>query len=166
MTPELLLFLLRLIGGLLLLAFMVAVFWAIRRDMALTAAQVSARRKEHGQLVVISSAEVPIELGTGYPLYPVTTIGRAPANVVHLPDSYASNKHAMISLRAGCWWLEDRGSRNGTLLNGQLLEGPTVVSGGDIIGVGRVEFKVEMERAGSGEEDTNSKHGRRKGRWI
>ncbi len=144
-TPEIILLILRLVAGTLLLLFVAALFLLIRRDMALTAAQVAARRRKHGELVVIAAEDVPVELGTVYPLLPITLFGRAPANTIHLPDSYASSQHALLTLRSGRWWLEDRGSRNGTTLNGQLLEGPTVVSAGDLIGVGRVEFKVELE---------------------
>jgi len=95
--------------------------------------------------VVITAGEAPPQVGHTFPLLPVTTLGRAPANTVHLPDTFASNHHALLTLRTGRWWLEDRGSSNGTTLNGQLLQAPTVVSAGDIIGVGRVELKVELE---------------------
>jgi hypothetical protein len=144
-TPEIVLLTLRLLGGLLLLLFVAALFYLIRRDMALTAAQVAARRRKHGQLVVVAAEGASVEVGTVFPLLPITSFGRAPANTVHLPDSYASSRHALLTLRTGRWWLEDRGSRNGTTLNGQLLAGPTVVSAGDLIGVGQVEFKVELE---------------------
>lgn len=135
----------RLAGGLLLLLFVGALFWLIRRDMGLTAAQVAARQHPHGRLTVISVEEVPLEVGTAFPLLPITTFGRAPTNTVQLPDSFASGRHALLTLRTGRWWLEDAGSHNGTTLNGQLLEEPAVVSGGDVIGVGRVELKVELE---------------------
>jgi hypothetical protein len=144
-TVETVLLVLRLTGGLLLLLFVGALFLLMRRDMALTAAQVAARQRPHGRLTVISVEEVPLEVGTAFPLLPITTFGRAPTNTIQLPDSFSSGRHALLTLRMGRWWLEDAGSRNGTTLNGQLLEEPTVVSGGDVIGVGRVEFKVELE---------------------
>lgn len=145
MTADLVLLVLRLLAAFLLLLFVAALFWLIRRDMALTATQVAARRRKHGQLVVVATEDVPIPVGTAYPLLPITSFGRAPANTVHLPDSFASSHHALLTLRSGRWWLEDRASRNGTALNGRLLDGSTVVSAGDLIGVGRVEFKVELE---------------------
>jgi uncharacterized iron-regulated membrane protein len=145
MTPETILLALRLLAAILLLVFVGVLFWSIRRDMALMATQVAARRRKHGQLVVISVEDLPIKVGATYPLLPITSFGRAPANTVHLPDTFASGRHALLTLRSGRWWLEDRASRNGTTLNGQLLDGPTVVSAGDLIGVGRVEFKVELE---------------------
>ena len=145
MSLEVLLFVIRLAGALCLVGFVVLVFQTIRSDMRLTAVQVESRQKSYGQLVVIGAEDVALEPGTTFPLLPVTTFGRAPANTAFLPDSFASNHHALLTLRSGRWWLEDRESRNGTTLNGQLLDGPTVVSAGDVIGVGRVELKVELE---------------------
>jgi hypothetical protein len=34
---------------------------------------------------------------------PLTRLGRAPTNTVHLPDSFASNEHAIIAYRSGNW---------------------------------------------------------------
>jgi hypothetical protein len=144
-TTEALLFILRIASGLLLLGFVLAVFLAIRHDTRLTAAQVAAQGQGHGRLVVTDSGGLPASLGTVYQLLPVTTIGRAPTNTIQLPDSFASTHHALLALRSGQWWLEDRDSRNGTLLNGQPLTGPAVVSAGDVIGIGRIEFKVELD---------------------
>lgn len=145
MAPEIVLFLLRILGSIVLLGFVAVIFLTIRRDMMLAATQASAQRKSHGQLVVISVRDVPLEIGIAFPLLPITTIGRAPANTVHLPDSFASTHHALVALRAGQWWLEDRDSRNSTLLNDQPVTVPTVISAGDIIGVGRVQLKLELD---------------------
>jgi hypothetical protein len=144
-TTELLLFILRIVSGLILLSFVLVLFLTIRRDMRLAATQVAAQRQGHGRLVVTDSGGLPLVVDTGYPLLPVTTIGRAPTNTIQLPDTFASSHHALLALRSGQWWLEDRESRNGTLLNGQPLGGPTVVSGGDVIGVGRVALRVELD---------------------
>jgi hypothetical protein len=144
-TTEILLFILRIASGLLLLGFVLIMFLAIRRDTRLAATQVAAQSQGHGRLVVTDSGGLPVTSDMTYPLLPVTTIGRAPTNTVQLPDSFASTHHALLALRSGQWWLEDRESRNGTLLNGQPLTGPTVVSAGDVIGIGRIELKVELD---------------------
>ena len=34
-----------------------------------------------------------------------------------ISDPYASGEHSLVAWRSGQWWLEDRDSRNGTLLN-------------------------------------------------
>ena len=145
MTIETLLFMLRIAAGLILISFLLILFLTIRGDMRVAAAQVAAQRQGHGRLVVTDSGGLPVAVDTGYPLFPITTIGRAPTNTIQLPDTFASSHHALLALRGGQWWLEDRESRNGTLLNGQPLTSPTVVSAGDVIRVGRVALKVELD---------------------
>jgi pSer/pThr/pTyr-binding forkhead associated (FHA) protein len=82
-------------------------------------------------------------VGTVFPLRTVNSLGRSPANTVVIPDTYASSQHALLAQREGQWWLEDRNSRNGTLLNGGRIEEPTIVSSGDLIGVGRTQLRLE-----------------------
>jgi pSer/pThr/pTyr-binding forkhead associated (FHA) protein len=62
-----------------------------------------------------------------------------------VPDTFASAEHALISWRGGQWWLEDLGSRNGTRLNDETVTAPTVLSAGDVISIGQVKLKVEIE---------------------
>jgi hypothetical protein len=144
-TPEILLFALRLLGGLLLLLFAAALLRTIRQDMSLAASQVASRHHARGRLVIVTAGDSSLEVGQTFALLPVTSLGRAPSNTVHLADTYASNDHGLLSLRSGRWWLEDLGSSNGTTLNDQLLAAPAVVSSGDLIGIGRVTLKVEFE---------------------
>jgi pSer/pThr/pTyr-binding forkhead associated (FHA) protein len=82
-------------------------------------------------------------IGTVFPLRAVTSIGRSPNNTIIIPDTYASSQHALLTQREGQWWLEDRNSRNGTMLNGRRIDDPTVVSSGDVLGVGRTKLKLE-----------------------
>ncbi len=72
-------------------------------------------------------------------------VGRAPTNTATLPDETASLEHALLHLRDGQWWLEDLDSRNGTRLNDAPVRDPAPVVPGDIISVGRVKLKVELE---------------------
>lgn len=144
MTPELVLFLFRILSGLLLLAFLAGISWLIVRDMQVTAAAMAEQERPFGRLRIISNEADSPPLDTTYPLLPITSIGRAASNTVVLPDGYASADHALITRRQGQWWLEDRGSRNGTLLNDALLEETAVISSGDIIAVGGTQLKLEL----------------------
>jgi hypothetical protein len=70
-----------------------------------------------------------------YPLkVGLNTIGRLPDNDVVLQDPYVSRRHCAILVHAtdGCE-LHDIASKNGTLLNGQPLTGPTPLVSGDEI---------------------------------
>ncbi|MEJ7764726.1 MAG: FHA domain-containing protein [Acidimicrobiales bacterium] len=71
------------------------------------------------------------------------TLGRAPGCSVLLDDPTVSSRHARLSPSGGRLLVEDLGSRNGTLLNGQRLDGPTELSVGDRLLVGpNVELEV------------------------
>jgi hypothetical protein len=143
---DILLLVLRLLLAGLLYAFLGAVFLILWRDFRHAPShRAAAQPKTH--LIVLQVAEDDAHqppIGTVFPLRPVTSIGRAPSNTVVIPDTYASSQHALLTLREGQWWLEDQHSRNGTTLNGRLIESPTVVSVGDIIGVGRTQLKFEV----------------------
>jgi pSer/pThr/pTyr-binding forkhead associated (FHA) protein len=56
--------------------------------------------------------------GTELELKDTISIGRDPANDVVLESSAISRDHAAVTLQGGRWYLEDRGSFNGTYLNG------------------------------------------------
>jgi pSer/pThr/pTyr-binding forkhead associated (FHA) protein len=56
--------------------------------------------------------------GTEHELKEPLTIGRGPQNDLTIPSSAVSRKHAAIVQREDRWYVEDRGSYNGTFLNG------------------------------------------------
>ncbi|HUX77518.1 MAG TPA: FHA domain-containing protein [Anaerolineae bacterium] len=141
---DILLLALRVLLAVLLYAFLAAVLAMLWHDLrqAMTSREIA---RPSGRLVVLQTADEALAIDTAFPLQPVTSIGRSPANTVSIPEPYASAQHMLLTLREGQWWLEDRGSRNGTLLNGTRITGPTVVSAGDIISVGRTQLKLELD---------------------
>lgn len=145
MPQDALLLALRLLASALLLIFFGIVILLLWRDLHVARAEVETRTRQRGRLVIIGVEEGNLPIGKSYPLLPLTSLGRSPTNTVILEDSFASAEHALITLRDGQWWLEDRGSSNGTLLNGYLVEEPVVLSAGDIITIGRVTLKLELE---------------------
>jgi pSer/pThr/pTyr-binding forkhead associated (FHA) protein len=68
----------------------------------------------------------------------VNLLGRANDNTLTLPETTVSAYHARISFRQGTWWLEDLGSRNGTIINDIPVVEPTIVIFGDEIHLGSV----------------------------
>jgi len=145
MSLDVILFILRVVAGLLLLAFIGAMFWLMWRDYRAVSDEVATRTRRQGRLVVTRANNARYKQGTAFPLLPMTSIGRAPTNTIVLDDSFASVDHATLTLRGGKWWLEDRNSSNGTLLNGYRIEEPVVLSTGDLIVIGQVELKLELE---------------------
>ena len=162
MTPELLLFGVRLALALALYVFLAAVVYVVWRDLRAATATAGARQRRLGRLVVLDGAAgstagdghgltaalLPEAGGTpvaAYPLLPVTSLGRAPTNTAALSDETASLEHALLTLRNGQWWLEDLGSRNGTAVNGAKIDQPVVVTAGDVIGIGRLRLVLELD---------------------
>jgi serine phosphatase RsbU (regulator of sigma subunit) len=93
--------------------------------------------------------------------YPLLTFGRASSNEVVIPDPSLSRRHARLRWQDGAGLLEDLGSHNGTLLNGQRITGTHPISPGDRITVGRVTIQVEAVQAVSPQdaEDPDSDSG-------
>lgn len=72
------------------------------------------------------------------------TIGRAEDNQICLNcDVYASSHHAEITFDGEAFWLNDLGSRNGTIRNGEIVDKPVRISCGDVITIGRVHLQAE-----------------------
>jgi len=141
---DILIFIVRLLFSVMLYVFLGALFFLLWRDMkAATRHQVAdAARERPGQLRVLHGCDGVSE-GSIIRLVPFTTIGRSDSNTITISDPYASGEHALVAWRSGQWWLEDRDSRNGTLLNEIPVEEALIISHGDVIGVGQMQFKFE-----------------------
>jgi len=64
------------------------------------------------------------------------SIGRDPKQDVCLDDRTVSRSHAVVMLRGGAWYVTDRGSHNGVLLNGRHVMDARLTHG-DRIGIGK-----------------------------
>ncbi|MCA9884588.1 MAG: FHA domain-containing protein [Anaerolineae bacterium] len=146
MEIDIVLFLLRIASTIALLAFVAAVFIVLLREYRRTIDQTQAYRRQYGRLVTLTTIEGNmLETGQSYPLLPLTSLGRSPTNAVVIVDDFASSEHALIALRNNQWWLEDRNSRNGTSLNGERIDGPIIITHGDVVGIGNFGFRLELE---------------------
>lgn len=146
MTLDLVLFILRLLSGSLLIALLGAILFVLWRDFRAVAQATGVTRRVYGKLLrLIDVDEQYAPTGDTYPLRPLTTFGRSPTNSIVLADDFASSEHATITLRDGRWWLEDRNSRNGTLLNGEPISTAIIVTDGDIISIGSTHFKLTLD---------------------
>ena len=74
--------------------------------------------------------------GSRYLLSPATQIGRDPLSDIFLDDVTISRKHALISLVADRFALEDLGSLNGTYVNGESVT-KIVLKSSDEIQIGK-----------------------------
>ena len=130
-----------MISGALLVAVLALLFVVMWRDYRSAVVQVEASRRAYGRLVELR------EIDDGYVADRADLSAAAadqPRSLAdqHHPDhdDYASGEHALVALRSGQWWLEDRQSRNGTMINGMPITQPVIITDGDIIGVGSVSL--------------------------
>lgn len=65
-----------------------------------------------------------------------STLGRSPSCELCLEDSKISRRHAVISMERGRARLTDLGSRNGTLVNGNRVDGELFLQAGDQLQLG------------------------------
>ncbi|HLL23641.1 MAG TPA: FHA domain-containing protein [Kofleriaceae bacterium] len=71
------------------------------------------------------------------------TIGRAIDNDLVLTDIAVSRKHFDLRHENGAWIVVDRGSGNGTVVNGTIEDQPFVLMNGDAIEIGNTAFRFE-----------------------
>jgi adenylate cyclase len=75
------------------------------------------------------------------PLTDQATIGRHPNQTIQLLDRVVSKAHAVVrKMPDGGFIVQDGGSRNGTYVNGELLDGASKLKNGDKITIGSTEL--------------------------
>jgi pSer/pThr/pTyr-binding forkhead associated (FHA) protein len=72
----------------------------------------------------------------------VKTLGRAPGADFIVDAALVSRLHCRFIVTGGGLAVEDLGSTNGTLVNGQKITAASPLATGDRVQVGRVEFVV------------------------
>jgi predicted component of type VI protein secretion system len=60
---------------------------------------------------------------------------------------FISRRHCALSLRGDTVWVEDLGSRNGTFLNGERLDGAQPLHDGDRLDVAFLPLRVQVQGA-------------------
>jgi DNA-binding NtrC family response regulator len=74
-------------------------------------------------------------------------LGRNRQNTIVLQDQCASRYHAEIIPDKGRWYIRDRGTLNGTRLNGQKIEGRALLRHGQEIRIGNTCLRFTVEHA-------------------
>ncbi len=91
-------------------------------------------------MVIVKIAGGGLAVGGRYRFSDALSFGRAPTNDVVVNEPYVSHEHACIILQKKQYVLIDLGSRNGSTVNGIPCEKDTVLTDGDLIGIGPVSF--------------------------
>jgi len=97
--------------------------------------------KERAGLVLLYAANFE-QLSPAYVFVsPELTIGRDPSNLISVPEQAVSRQHARIYSRDTRWFLQDLGSRNGTMVDGSYVSHEVELEPNHEIRVGDAMFK-------------------------
>ncbi len=140
----LVLLLLRLVAVFLLYLFLTWVIITIWGELRLRSQEIGARKIPALTLRPLGEDDLaPLRFGAAQ-----VTIGRHPACDCAIDDTTVSAHHARLIYRNNQWWVEDLNSTNGTLLNGQRLITPIVLTSGDTLQFGKVKFSIGIGEDG------------------
>src|SRR6266550_2512011 len=102
---------------------LLVVLVAVRREMALRLRTGQALPSTAaGRLLLLETGGDPaVQAGAVWPLKPNNNLGAEADNDLVLNDPLVSGRHARLRWDGVGWWLEDLGSTNGTLVDGQRI---------------------------------------------
>jgi len=136
MSPDLLLLILRLAIAVALYTFLAFILIQLWKDIQTSKQTTPIAPKAH--LVTIEGEDLEL----AYSLDELNLIGRAIDNTIVLNSGAVSGYHARISYQQAQWWLEDLGSRNGSLLNEIQVTEPLVITYGDEMQFGNIRLRL------------------------
>lgn len=135
-----LLLIVRLAMALALYGFLGWAVWTLWRDIKRQSELIASRRIPAIKLINRTDAE---RLSYEFTV-PDLVIGRNQTCDLILDEKTVSAEHARLSYHHGNWWVEDLYSRNGTLINLEMLTTSAVLASGDEIQLGQVMLKIEI----------------------
>ena len=95
-------------------------------------------------LVVVESRVVAPGTVFALPRDRPVFVGRAPDSGIQLRDTFVSSRHARLEATRDGVVIEDLGSTNGTVVDGQEIDRPMVLDPGDRLVIGDTVFVVEV----------------------
>ena len=84
---------------------------------------------------------------TAQPIGEALLIGRGEHCDLVLDDETVSTDHAELTKRGTSYLITDLGSRNGTVLNGRVIDRPTRLSSGDIVQIGPFRLELDLPKS-------------------
>lgn len=85
-------------------------------------------------------------------------IGRGEDCHLRPQSDMVSRQHCEITVEGGKVTAKDMGSRNGTIVNGDVIEGPREIKMGDLLKVGPLEFEVMIDHSPGGAKRSKVKN--------
>jgi hypothetical protein len=131
---------LRIAMALALYSFLGWAFYILWQDVRQQSALLSRRHIPNLQLAWLDGQE---KLARSFST-PDFIIGRDSTADCSIPNETISARHARLSFHHNQWWLEDLHSTNGTFLNQERLDIPTVIVSGDEFRCGQINLSVTI----------------------
>jgi pSer/pThr/pTyr-binding forkhead associated (FHA) protein len=132
---------LRLLLTISLYVFLGWAFINLWRDLKVQGALLASRKVPPISLTITRNKFAP---QVRHFIQPEITIGRDPACECPVEDEAISARHARLSFHHNQWWIEDLNSTNGTILNQEMLDMPTVVISDDKFKCGEALFVISL----------------------
>ncbi len=134
---------------LLVYVFIISIIKMVNSDIAVMLKKKNAGGHAGTYLKLLnirSSLNFPVS--ESYEIAADVKIGRDRSCEIRINDPFLSTVHAEILLEDGFCFLKDMGSTNGTLLNGERVEGdPIELINGDKISFGQLTFIFVTDKA-------------------
>jgi len=121
---------------------------AVRRELAFRVKSIQpAVASSPGRLKVVNpGTDTRLRAGAVIDLLPVTMLGAEQENDIILNDTFISGRHVRMKWDGFNWWVEDLGSRNGTLIDHKncIPHSPEVLSPGGVLQLGDMVFLLQV----------------------
>jgi pSer/pThr/pTyr-binding forkhead associated (FHA) protein len=106
----------------------------------------------------MSDAFLVFPNGAQYPLTDDVRVGRDPSNELVLGTKSVSREHAVVTSINGRWFVEDRGSYNGTRVNGERIRpgAPLRLRDSDRVTIGPLTIVFHSPSLAADEDNTES----------
>ena len=137
----------RIVGLIFTILFVIILFYIILKSLNLMIKDMKYSSKEdEGSVlklrVLSKDNKESFKKGSMIRVQDEITFGREKDNSIVLNDPYTSGYHTRIYKNNERFVVEDLGSTNGTLLNGDILDVKTYLENGDIILLGKLKLEV------------------------
>jgi pSer/pThr/pTyr-binding forkhead associated (FHA) protein len=125
----------RILALALLFLFLIAV---MRTGIGLVKGQNKKIQGWHVTVLRGPSALRGVNIAVSGPI----VVGRSPGCDIVIPGTFVSSTHARFSPLGDNLVIEDLGSTNGTVVNGEQISAPYTLTSGDVVSIGEVQLKV------------------------
>lgn len=128
-----------LVGRILLILLLFLFLFAVMR----TGIGLVKGQTKKGERWTVAVERGPRELrGVKMPITGPLVVGRSPGSDIVINAGFVSGRHARFALFSDTLVVEDLGSTNGTLVNGQRITAPTSLEPGSTVSIGDVSLKI------------------------